>query len=694
MEISERGAVVVGRRAGGRLRSGMVCGIALVLLGSAVGPAVHGATVVAGPVVRPAHQEQVRAAASSVETSPLVRYGYSLVHDSSGWAPNKGAAVTLLFSADGVAFMYSADATECLGDQGSYSYHAGRLSVRFHTPDVNVSATFALSMAKTEVTMPFQVASAKTGTSLWKQEPLALDAGVFAIFNAEGNNASGNPTLEEASGFAYAYAQAWVAAGSTGATALSRRAKARDGRPRLVTGSSGGPGACSAGGGDCITSVENLDTDLRISFKDGPPVNINLYSWAGESGSSELGTSPLESEPRVNLDPTVHPDGQYDPTNKTAVLISPFTYTVLPWPAHTSLESTSDLHTMASTLESRGYKVTELLGAASVKEIVDALKPGPGYVLFSTHGNKEGDLVTGETVQAQGLNGLSAAEAATLVERQHLIDEGLKSLVDYGAKGLDPATFLMSEEDCSFLPSAGCTYKVMLTPWFWSWLTVNQHTSFGKSLVFISACLTNQNPNLRATIGALNYFSFENSVDAKLALAIELYLVKSLARPTRSPEEVYYNLERIQRTNMMIYKQDKLLDGVLGSSLDKSSSGNLIGYGWTGSKWINFYAAGFLDNSIVDPSEVWWMLFAGRWDTNAQHGAANLTRCLNDYWLKGSTGGLADEFCNSANAGLPKDKERLRNDGEYAVYLLDGQKPADLPPDQVVPRWTLDDGSK
>jgi len=170
VEISERGAVAVGRRAGGRLRSGMVCGIALVLLGSAVGPAVHGATVVAGPVVRPAHQEQVRAAASSVETSPLVRYGYSLVHDSSGWAPNKGAAVTLLFSADGVAFMYSADATECLGDQGSYSYHAGRLSIRFHTPDVNVSATFALSMAKTEVTMPFQVASAKTGTSLSTRE--------------------------------------------------------------------------------------------------------------------------------------------------------------------------------------------------------------------------------------------------------------------------------------------------------------------------------------------------------------------------------------------------------------------------------------------------------------------------------------------------------------------------------------------
>ena len=96
-------------------------------------------------------------------------------------------------------------------------------------------------------------------------------------------------------------------------------------------------------------------------------------------------------------------------------------------------------------------------------------------------------------------------------------------------------------------------------PWFWSWLTNVEHTSFEKSLVFISVCLTSQNQNLRNAIGALNYLSFQNSVDAKLALAIELYLVKSLARPTRSPEEVYYNMERVRRTNMIIYKEDKLL---------------------------------------------------------------------------------------------------------------------------------------
>lgn len=171
--------------------------------------------------------------------------------------------------------------------------------------------------------------------------------------------------------------------------------------------------------------------------------------------------------------------------------------------------------------------------------------------------------------------------------------------------------------------------------------------------------------------------------------AVALYLVRSLARPTRSPEEVYYNMERIQRTNDMIYKEDALLSGVLGEG-DSSMSGNLIGYGWDGRDYVDFYTAGFLDKSLIDPSQVWWMLFAGRWDANAEHGAADLTRCLNDYWLKGSPGGLADQFCNAANAGLLKDKERLRNDVEYAVYLLNGQVPADVPPRERVPRWTLD----
>ena len=244
MRRSERGRPVVGKHRRRRLGGALVGGSALVFLASIAGPVTPAMTAVANPVVHPLHHRQAQALSSAVQTSPLVRYGYTLVHDSSGWAAEKGAAITLIFSADGVAFIYSADATECLGDQGSYSYAGGRLSLRFHTPDINVDVTFPLSLARTEVTMPFQVASAKTGTSLWKQEPLALDAGVFAIFNAEGNNASGNPPLEQASGFAYAYAEAWVAAGSTSVPAfVSQAVRARE--RRLVTKSSHGSGGAA-----------------------------------------------------------------------------------------------------------------------------------------------------------------------------------------------------------------------------------------------------------------------------------------------------------------------------------------------------------------------------------------------------------------------------------------------------------------
>ncbi len=85
------------------------------------------------------------------------------------------------------------------------------------------------------------------------------------------------------------------------------------------------------------------------------------------------------------------------------------------------------------------------------------------------------------------------------------------------------------------------------------------------------------------------------------------------------------------------------------------------------------------------------MLFAARWDKNASEGAAELTNCLNEYWVNGEPGGLANEFCNSANAGLLQNKDRVKADVAYAVYLLTGETPAGFSPDHIVPRWTMDD---
>jgi hypothetical protein len=176
-----------------------------------------------------------------------------------------------------------------------------------------------------------------------------------------------------------------------------------------------------------------------------------------------------------------------------------------------------------------------------------------------------------------------------------------------------------------------------------------------------------------------------------LGNAIMEYLVAALARPTHSPEEAYYNMLRIETTGQAIYKEDHLLDRVLGPpGSDASLKGNLDGWGWNGSTMVNYQQAGW-QSGLVDAGQVWWMLYAGRWLKNTDDAASSLTTCLNQFWLKGTPGGLASEYCNAANAGLLKNKVRLQLDVAYAIYLLTGKSPADFPPQIVVPRWTLDD---
>jgi hypothetical protein len=190
-------------------------------------------------------------------------------------------------------------------------------------------------------------------------------------------------------------------------------------------------------------------------------------------------------------------------------------------------------------------------------------------------------------------------------------------------------------------------------------------------------------------IHAQAYFAFKDDVEAKFATAAEQYIVDFLAHPTRSPEEAYYNLVRVDKTREMIYKEDHLLNGVLGKWCGDSSTCILDAWGWDGSMMVSYTKHGWL-SSEVDQGQVWWMLFAGRWDRNATNGANALQKCYDTYWSQDETGGLADQFCNAANTGLGKDKEKLGRDVAYAIYLLTGKKPNGFDSD-VPPRWTLDD---
>lgn len=622
------------------------------------------------------------------QATSLVGTVYSLVRDSSGTTPKQGSQVVFIFSGDGQAWIYAADASEAYGEPGSYSYTGGKLSVNFDTPGLTVNAAFAYSTNQARVKMPFQVFSSKPGSSLWQGQPLGLVDGTFAVYNAADNSSVGTPTPQGAAAEADSFARAWTAAETASAT-LTRAARQAGPLP-----SASAPSNCDGSGDNCVASVTSEGDDIQVTYKNGSSLLLNLFSWptTGSAGGS-LQVSSLASDPRTDLDPTKHPDSQFDPDNKSAAIIAPFTYYYLPARMHSRLISNSALSSVESSLTSRGYKISELTDSdATIAAIVKSLATSPGVVEWLGHGNAAGDLEVDQTVEGDAGAGFSALQSATAQENEGLVKQGLGSLVNYHRTSGQPSTYLLGAENCSWLPlSTDCSYSVSITPMFWSWLVSERHANFTQSLVYIGACLTDTNTYLRDAIRAKAYFAFIKETRGDLIGAVGEYLAAFLARPTHSPEEAYYNMVRVQKTGMMIYLQDHLLDGPLGATgTSQTIVGNLDGWGYNGSTFINYHQAGWFSGK-VDPGQVWWMLFAGRWDSDTTDGAAALEQCYKDYWSKGNPGGLASPYCNAANTGQLKDNPLLANDVAYAIYLLDGQTPAGLPPDLVVPRWTMDD---
>jgi hypothetical protein len=614
---------------------------------------------------------------AQLSLSPLMTVTYSLVKESDGNHPGAGSQVFLVFSANGTAYVYACNATEAEADNGSYSYSGGRLSLHIEQSDLKVNANFALDLSQSQVTMPFQIFSAKPGTSQWQQQPMGIDQGILTTYNAATNIAQ-TVSPAQAAGEAYAYAQAWVASENSGGTNDTAEVPARF----LPAHSSRAP--C---GNYCIASVTSLGDDIKITYKNGQSVLVSLYNAAPScsgGGCTDLTLSSLANDPRVFLDPTTHADSEFNPPNKVADFIAPVG----------DIEDPAALTDMATALEQRGYKVKELLNSdASLLAIANLLKAQPGFVLISTHGNTAGQLLTGQSLSTSGFFSASKLASAQHELATELTSEGLQSLKTFNVGGT-PAYYI-GEPNCSFLvafspSSKTCTWKVVITPTFWQWAESDYGANFSHSLVFISACETDATATLRNTIKARAYFAFTEDVASDFATAVERYLVEALWRPSHSPEETFYNMLRVEKTHQMIYKEDALLQGVMGAPGSDASFDIMDGWGWNGSMMVDYRGAGWLSGK-VDAGEVWWMLYASRWSPNTATGAANLNNCYKSYWSHGNPGGLASPYCNAANAGIPSDPSSLAPDVAYAIYLLNGTTPAGFSPNQVPPRWTLDD---
>jgi hypothetical protein len=243
-------------------------------------------------------------------------------------------------------------------------------------------------------------------------------------------------------------------------------------------------------------------------------------------------------------------------------------------------------------------------------------------------------------------------------------------------------------------------FFLSVMPPFWKWLREKRGVAFSSTFFYVGACLTDTTPDLREAIQAKFYTAFNVTIPAVTAGRIFRYMVKLLARPTRSAEEVFYNVIRVVNTGQMAFKEDKILDGVLPAehSPKGSTATPKLLFDPKGDFAMNAYftqggtvkptkGVGFLDTSSYDLGQLWWLTFAGRWGQDVAQGAKNLGECYTKFWSQGRNGGLASPYCNAANTGSPPKQGEVG----YAQYLLTGHAGAGV--SGTVPRWTMNESA-
>jgi hypothetical protein len=326
--------------------------------------------------------------------------------------------------------------------------------------------------------------------------------------------------------------------------------------------------------------------------------------------------------------------------------------------------------------------------AATLGGIIQALGGSsghaPGFVIVNTHGMADGSLATGVDLGKVGdAAGYAASWSAALAT---LEPAGFKDLLTFdGGTAASPKTIGLMP-----LPrdnTAGSSdYFLSLKPDFWKWLA-SQGASMNRSLVYMAVCSTDATPALREAIDAKAYFAWTQPVNPYLAGSVASYLVDDLIRPTHNAEEAFYNIVRVVATRSTIYDYDSDFGQAIPGAINKGTAflDFFHGWGWDGAGLVPYGTSGWLDRTMNQGS-VWWMVFAARWDKEAAAGAAKLVDCYNTYWKDGNPGGLADEFCNSANSGATPTVDEVG----YATYLLTGTQ---LMPysGTAVPRFTLND---
>ncbi len=621
---------------------------------------------------------------SSADVETLLPLSFYYIQDADGKKADPGVDIVLLFEPNGIADLYVARDQEAIAYKGSYSVKDGKIALKFNDADFKTDVSFTIDTAQNIATMPFAIFSPSATSSTWRRERKPLEHNLRIVFSAA--TLAENLETARAMQRTVNYANAVMEAG--------KRAQGF---------------AKTSAAAPVITSIKPLENGVELRFNKGPAIEVQLFSWsAGDAMRLEM--SPIASDPRVHLDPEPPHNGEADPIEKTALFIAPFDgdrhtvtwydYAYLNRRAtapsqlvHLGLADRFQMSKMLPPLEQKGYRTKVLRDAdASVANIIESLLPGkdgrshsPGFVALMTHGLSNGHLYTG-TILGDSANwrDVFADEMALLKSR------GYADLLTYGGGTEEnPATLSASVLFQDMRPGGKSAYAIVLTPKFWEWLRTRQ-ADFSRSLVFVAACLTDATPDLHDAIKARAYFSFDISVNINVAAKILEYFCKSLARPTHSAEETYYNVLRTANTRQMIYAEDKILDANIQA--DRDQIGSVLtffkGYGYDGTKMISYMEGGWLNTMNADPGAIWWLLFSGRWGQNAASGTDGMLNCWESFWKDGKTGGLANPACHNKTPGRAPTELEVA----YASYLLSGRNVLSPQGMTRIPRWTLNDG--
>jgi hypothetical protein len=610
------------------------------------------------------------------------------VSDSDGEFTQPGGETWLAFHESGAAFLVVATDDDGLSYEGTFSEENGIVTLSFATPDFTRDAVFAFDPPATQVSLPFRVFDGLPGSSTWKRaEEAELLPLLFDLFFQGATYAR---EADPVSAIDFAASHGDALAGTDGKGGYSE---------------------------PLIDRVERMTNGVTIYYTDPPlgvdpllPLTVLLFSNVRFDGA-QLRMSPLAYDPRVHMNLSSSKNSKDDPISRTAVFIAPFYsaddltswydlpyyagYTQTPAAVGQIEPLGGAIPEWVNELKQAGYRSIIVKDAdVDVAGLVSALVPGPGmaaspgFMFMQTHG--------GENMVALGTKLDDKRPRASLRAELAKLNQFYPDLLAFGGATLqNPRTLRRMYMTSNRSPSTKRWY-LAVTPQFWEWLR-DRGADFNRSFFYLAACHSGDDAEDNQSefpdaIRARAYFGHRGVSANVLQHAILEYFIRSLARHTRTAEEVYYNILRVQNTGEMIYEEDSLLDRriFLAGFEQMYDANSLRGFGLVDGivrQW-NYVEAGWLGTGNINPEDLWWILFGARWNGTAVSGAQSLKYCWDEFWSNGDTGGHVAPGCNAMTPGCVPTQEEVA----YASYLLAGTPVVDF--NGMVPfaRFTLHDG--